>query len=293
MTLALVHAARAARHSVIHSAKRSAGRLCWRGARECSTPAASPRTASPPSRRRWLASTELTPKSRPGSKFGSARRRPALRSEFRPAPAESRHAHQAHHIERLRAQGHADADLVGPLRHRVRDHPVNPQRRQQQRHGGKQRQQQGEKTRTRARARPSLHPWCGTARWGGADPARGLRSGWRRTMRHGVALRADHQVGGDETVVTAGRWKFADKECRVRCRWAGRGRHSSCRRPRPRWCAIGPLGRIRAHAMSEGALVGPKGVRHGLVDHRRGRATRPIAGFRKRPSIRRAPIVRK
>src|SRR6267143_3523417 len=55
--------------------------------------------------------------------------------------------HQPHHLTRLRAQRHAQSDFTRSLRHRIRQHAINSNRREDQREGTKQ----AEQRRTHAR----------------------------------------------------------------------------------------------------------------------------------------------
>ena len=61
--------------------------------------------------------------------------------------AHAARADQADHIARARAERHADADFVGALRHRVRDHAVDAERGEDQRERGEEGQQQRQEAR--------------------------------------------------------------------------------------------------------------------------------------------------
>ena len=82
-------------------------------------------------RRERRASIELTPNSSPLNKRVSANAPTAPSAVPAIAKPQPGRPDQPDHVAALRAQRHPDPDLVRPLSHRIRDHSVNAQRRQQ------------------------------------------------------------------------------------------------------------------------------------------------------------------
>ena len=222
----------------------------------------SDRAAPPADRRAWRAAPAGSwPPAPPGPaprhdhegrRIGRARRRAAARHQRvrknaattpTPTPVERQREaapeHHAQHVARVRAERHADPDLVPPLAHEIGQHAVEADRRQHQRQRREQRQQPAGEPRRRDR-RPTTSSIVrmlatGTAAiqlaHDGAD-----RPGQRRRIAAGLDDQrhaADREPGEDRwsSCATAGAARRTSPSPHPRRRCAARRRR--CRRRSP------------------------------------------------------------